>query len=65
MLTAETSQLGKEHDRWLVRLRPTVKISQVVLHEKEINNLRKAGCCQGSRKLLRELEASPKPPDAL
>jgi hypothetical protein len=24
-LTAATSQLGKEHDRWLVRLRPAVK----------------------------------------
>jgi len=25
MLAAETSQLGKEHDHWFVRLRPAVK----------------------------------------
>jgi hypothetical protein len=54
MLAAATSQLEKEHDHWFALVTPCGKrLSQVVLYEKEIN-LRKAGCCQGSEKSLRE-----------
>jgi len=45
MLAAETSQLGKEHDRWFARLRPTVKDKPSYVVRVKNNCLWKTGGC--------------------